>query len=728
MPKPQEYNSSAANPRRHDDSPHAREAAGMAETGQPEGSPWPAASPPTVSGLYIYTQQSNTQSSRRADPFGAVFREELRLDVDGRYPQMVVSGTIQGSLRERVHWIASVRSGGQDHYTGEIWYQDGATAGFPYHRIDLRVQRSAYPDQRSVTVTFSASGNGASRTRTYAYASPHFRSAEFEYDAATGETPVTSVQTHAHPNHPSTLPSETLSIAEVYQRAGFDTERSGDASVVPLSLAGADARWSDAEMHDAMQQYWSLFASRPQWAMWTFFASLHERGPALGGVMFDDIGPNHRQGTAVFQDAFVSDAPSGDPNPEAWVRRMRFWTAVHEMGHAFNLAHSWQKALGAPWRPLQNVPEARSFMNYPFRVRGGAQAFFSNFAYRFDDDELLFLRHAPERFVQQGNADWFDNHGFSQARVRPAPIFRLEVRVNRPQPTFEFMEPVVLEFKLTNTSGRPQVIDAYALADRDAQTIVLKKDGKPARQFAPYAHYLRDEQARVLQPNASMYESVFLGAGANGWDLAEPGLYTVQVALHLEAEDVVSLPFRLRIAPPKSWEEERLAQDFFSEDVGRLLTFGGSRLLEHGNDALRAVTDRMDGSAASVHARLVLGRPLARSYKMLSVDDGGPLAAGSVQKAGGAVEVHPAREDEAHEQLRKALLERPDAAARTLGHVSYKRRADALSAWLAERNASEEAAVVQGTLYDTLQARDVLERVLEAVMQARERYEKEEGA
>ncbi len=89
---------------------------------------------------------------------------------------------------------------------------------------------------------------------------------------------------------------------------------------------------------------------------------------------------------------------------------MAFWTAVHEMGHGFNLAHAWQKALGNPWIPLANQPEARTFMNYPFNVAGGETAFFSDFRFRFTDDELVFMRHAPRRFVQVGNANWFDNH------------------------------------------------------------------------------------------------------------------------------------------------------------------------------------------------------------------------------------------------------------------------------------------------------------------------------
>ena len=136
-------------------------------------------------------------------------------------------------------------------------------------------------------------------------------------------------------------------------------------NVVPLAGAGADVRWSNQEMHDAMQVYWSRFAPKAQWSVWVFFASLHEMGTDLGGIMFDDIGPNQRQGTAIFGNSFIAQAPRGDPNPAAWVSRMRFWTAAHEMGHAFNLAHAWQKSLGTPWIPLNDEPDAFSFMNYP---------------------------------------------------------------------------------------------------------------------------------------------------------------------------------------------------------------------------------------------------------------------------------------------------------------------------------------------------------------------------
>lgn len=290
-------------------------------------------------------------------------------------------------------------------------------------------------------------------------------------------------------------------------------------------------------MHDAMQAYWSRFANKSQWSMWVLFAAQHDMGHSLGGIMFDGIGPNHRQGTAMFNDSFIADAPSDDTNPTDWVKRMKFWTAVHEMGHSFNLAHSWQKEFGTPWIPLTNNSSALSFMNYPFFYPGDQSAFFAAFRYRFIDEELLFMRHAPFRFVQMGNADWFDHHGFEQARLSPTPKFRLELRFHRKDLSFEFMEQVTPELKLTNISSQPQMVESGILSGGSNITFIIKKQNKPARQWKSYVQYCRDLGYILLDPEGdtdissgkcSLYDSFSISGGLNGCDLAEPGVYTLQ--------------------------------------------------------------------------------------------------------------------------------------------------------------------------------------------------------
>ena len=646
-------------------------------------------------------------------------REELRLDVDGRYPQNVVSGTIFLGLTERVHWIARLTPQGANTWTGRIFYKNGNVASFTYSKVTVKATSSLFL-QKKATVTFSGGGI-ADRVRTYTFVSTAYRPVDFEFDFAQGTSAVTSYPSHAHPNRPASLPNENLTLQKVFQRAGFAVTTSAGGQV-PLSGAGANARWSDAEMHDAMQVYWSHFAAKAQWSLWTFFASLHEQGTSLGGIMFDDIGPNHRQGTAIFNDSFISVAPNGDPAPGAWVDRMRFWTAIHEMGHSFNLAHAWQKSLGTAWIPLTDEPESRSPMNYPYGVAGGQTAFFSSFEYRFSDSELLFMRHAPARFVRMGDAAWFDHHGFEQANVSAEPALKLELRVNRDRHTYEFMEPVTVELKLTNVSDEPVLIPENLLQTLDRMTIVTKKDGTPAKQFAPYAQYCWRGPNTVLAPKESTYESVFISAGQGGWDLAEPGYYTVQVALHMPNEDLVSNQLRLRVAPPMGYDEEYVAQDFFSEDVGRIMTFDGSRVLGSGNDTLQEVAARLSDRRVALHAQVALGAPLAHEYKVLDVGRAGRMPAMSAAAAGGAIACYGPDKSQAHQALQAALVAAPTVAAESLGHIDFKYYTDRFAKWMASEGETEQAAEAQDRMLDALSQRNVLDRVLREIEHARDAY------
>jgi hypothetical protein len=581
--------------------------------------------------------------------------EELRLDVDGYYPQMKASGQISGFKLRPANWIANVAKTAANTYEGKIWYKDGNVGLIPQTTVRIEVTRTFFAP-KSAKATFSG-GGAPDRVRTFQFKSRYFHQVNFEFDAAEGVTPVLSYDTGSHPNRPASLPVQNLSIATVYRRAGFDVSISGGGDIVPIAEALADAKWNDTEMHDAMQAHWTKFANAPQWALWVFFASLHEMGTGLGGIMFDDIGPNHRQGTSLFLDSFIKD-PKGDPTPAAFVNRMIFWTACHEMGHSFNLAHSWQKALGVSWIPLANEPLARSFMNYPYNVPGGTTAFFSDFEFRFSDGELLFMRHAPFRFVEQGNAAWFDHHGFQQADFSPEPKFSLTIECPTTANAFEFLEPVVVHLTLKNISGQPQLVDENLLATADCMTLIIKKRGRPARELLPYSQRCFKKNQIVLQPNGERKDSVFL-VGRNGWDIAEPGYYTVQASIDISGEDIVSQPITIRVAPPRGYDEEYVAQDFFSDEVGRVLNFDGSRYLESANSTLLQVVDQLPKSKAAIHSRVALAAPKTSQYKLLDFE-------GEIHR----LKVGKPDHREASELLSVLVKDAPAAVA-TLGQVDY---------------------------------------------------------
>lgn len=642
----------------------------------------------------------------------AFSREDLRLDVDGDFPQMTASGTAYSRLTARNHWIASLTAT-RTGWTGDIWYKDNALT-FPHTTVTIRVVRAA-SWRRPTAAIVRFSGGGRPVTRTYKWTSVRFRAVEFEYDATPDAHPVSSVRTYDHPNHPAGLRNETLTVDTVYRRAGFTVTSSGGSGSVPVTGAGANGTWSDAEMHDAMQTYWSHFANAPKWSLWVFSAALHDMGTSLGGIMFDDIGPNHRQGTAIFTEAFISVAPGGDAAPAAWVQRMRLWTTAHEMGHAFNLAHSWQKSLGTGWISLLDEPEARSFMNYPYNVAGGETAFFANFEYRFSNAELLFMRHAPVRFVQMGNARWFDDHGFeSPDAALQAAEYRLEVRANRQRTEFEFLEPVILEVKLTNEGRDPRLIGSTTLSPQGL-VVIIKPEGKPARQWIPYATVCIEPRAEVLEPGLSAYESLPLFAGLNGWDVAEPGVYDIHVAAEVDGNVVFSNPLRLRVAAPQTSADESLAGDFFTEDVGRALAFSGTVALTHANETLRETVERLPESRASIHAAIALAQPLARNFKTLTIPETDVLMT-SVADADGSVAVQRADSDEALDLLNTTTGGGSgDEAAETLGHIGYRREVEGFADSLSQTGDPAAAAALQSDLAKALSNRGVLPRVVKEV-------------
>ncbi|MGH2805724.1 MAG: hypothetical protein ACRDKT_00465 [Actinomycetota bacterium] len=695
--------------------PSKRKSAGVAEAVRRDTAAAPE-TPTGASGLYEFTEalaiETGVIDITEGSSVLPATREKLRLDVDGMYPQFAASGTIDMRLG-RIHWIAELTADGDNAWDGNIWYRRGSTEMFPYTTV--RIERDDETAIPTASVSLSG-GGGIVRHSVLAFRRNSFHPVNFEFDMQEGEAPNTSIDTHAHPNHPATLPAEDLSIQNVFERAGFNVITSPPGTV---DMVGADAAWSNQEMHDAMQIYWSRFADRARWAMWVFFAAQHEDGSSLGGIMFDSIGRNHRQGTAIFTDSFISRPPNNEQQKEAWIKRMTFWTACHEMGHGFNLAHSWQKSLGDRWIPIPDEPEARSFMNYPYNVAGGDRAFFRDFEYRFSDPELLFMRHAPAGFVQMGNADWFDDHGFEAANEPEDPDLELEVRANRSAPVFEFMEPVVLELKLTNISKEPLQLPAHVLASSDHLTVILKKDGKVARSFAPFDRICWEPSTEALAPGDSFYEELDVSAGLNGWDIAEPGRYTVQVALHVDDVDIVSAPLRVKVVPPMGRDEEAIAQDVFTEDVGRVLTFNGSDVLKDANVALQHVVERLPGKRVAVHAKAALGAPARRNYKWLDVDGKGRLK----------VRVRGADPATATTLLISALVDQGAVAIETFGHVAYKRKVDRMAKWLYDIGETAEAARVQRAGEATMSKRVVNGRKIrpEVIDDARKRRRVYEG-
>lgn len=641
----------------------------------------------------------------------------VRVDVDRFFPQQRISIEVTRRFPQRTaHAIAEVTSD-QCHslnrrtVRGNIVYRDGSAALIPGTTVTFRARRTNGLNYGSYELELSGGGI-TPRRYDLQFVSDKFDDVDFEVDRVSNAgSIVTSYATHDHPNRPGGMPSETLTLATVFDRAGFEVNMSPNTTTIPTSGAGANGTWSNTEMHNAMITYWSRFSNNPNWAMWVLYAARHDNGRSLGGIMFDSIGPNHRQGTAIFTDSFIQDAPAGDPDAAGWRRRMEFWTAVHEMGHGFNLAHSWQKALGAPqapgdpWIPLANDPESRSFMNYPYGVSGGQSAFFSDFRFRFSDEELVFMRHAPRRFVQMGNSNWFVNHGFEAPdAMMESGTWSLEIRPNRTVNSYQFLEPVIAELKLTNTSDTAQMVEDDMLADGRHFSLFIQREGALTKRWSPMVTECHQEHAEALQPGKSIYGAHTISTTGDGWIIDEPGFYKVQAAVTMGEEIVVSNVMRIYVAPPKSDDEAALAPDYFTEDVARAVTFHGAPALEQAEDVLQEVSERVPDNPAAKHAEMALSNPKLTQFKVLD---------GSGGREDLKVKSIAPKLDEAVEGQKKALLAEPEEAANTFGHIQFFDQLRKVAEVLEEGGDKKEAVDIMKTSISLMKDRDVLKSVID---------------
>jgi len=634
---------------------------------------------------------------------------QLRLDVDGPLPLNIASLSCS-HIAARAHWIARLtRQGLQNIWEGPIIYRHGLLQEPLFHSLRITVEGILPRYEVIAKVAF----RGQWRLEpciVFQFKSRYFRKAAVEVDHTGDWTDLPpEVDPEIVPgNFPAELSvSSPVTIKNAYARAGIDVDLNVTANPIAYSESDfdtetdSDSDWSDAELHGALEKCWSLWADKPQWALWAFYTHRHENLSNYG-IMFDVSG-HHRQGAAIYTgNMYGFDA-------DTFKQRSKLFVSVHEIGHTFNLAHSWQKVSGTMWLPLTNDDEARSFMNYPWRGGAGPNIyerekdFYQTFEYRFTDDELLFLRHAPSAFVQMGNAAWDSHHAASIDASGSSNNVQLQVGLSRADGLYHFLEPVYLDLALIHLGEQPQLVDAGLLAGSHCLTVVVQRDGQPGRRFSPLVEY--HQVPRPLDQDLPVLQSLLISVDRDGWLLAEPGNYTIQARLDLGDEELVSEPVRLRIQPSRHQREEEIALDYFSTDVGRVLTFQGSRdsSLDFSMDILRTIVadPALRDSRVAFHAAYALNRILARPYKQLFV----PETARNAQELalGRRIDLLPGQPEMAQKELTNLLVS--DQAPERLGFTQFANRCLWFHRWLLNQEQS-------------LAAENVLKRLREVEMVA----------
>ncbi|MGV3722859.1 MAG: hypothetical protein ACO1SX_18310, partial [Actinomycetota bacterium] len=409
------------------------------------------------------------------------------------------------------------------------------------------------------------------------------------------------------PAEPYLLGDRRVSLESSLHDAGFETYTTGLSTRIPAVQDG----WDSSTLHTLMQDLSQAPLTRRAWELHLLLLSRpRERG--LLGIMFDTTDTLPRQGAAVFVDEIRSLAGI-DHN------RKIIQTSVHELGHALNLAHRFERSVGRA--------DSTSFMNYDWRYRGGDRQteFWKRFNFTFDADELEFLRHAPLPPLIPGGAAfhsvnyWAEGNGGYSPYVPERPLggFELHLRLPDNGGLFAFGQPVYLSVELVNLTGAPQNLPHFLLDPKAGflEVLIRRRTGEPgssfagARSFVPVVQRCFEWSAADVASvphGGSIRDNLNLTFGAGGFAFAEPGTYDVTLLLGIQDQEqrrelvARSETQVLRIGTPKSDEDERAALILFREDVGLYLALGGSPGLGRAKEDLAELADRRQGKDKQV--------------------------------------------------------------------------------------------------------------------------------
>jgi len=547
------------------------------------------------------------------------FELELRVDVDRVHPMQKLSGdffSVSGSTKAYIGSFI-VDAPAISLTTTQVICRGTGRFSFGINSPIVQVaiqRRTIFQPQAPAMVHFFDLNNQPAAQYSCAFESAYFRTVRLETDHVSNvTTPVfTSYDTGSLP---SGAPARTLSVVSAYAEAGIQMIPTPWSNTIPISQAYANGTWSNAEMHDAMMKNFAVFQNVPQWAVWLLVAQKHDYGSGLLGIMFDQIGPQ-RQGCAVFHEGL------GGTTSQAL--RLQLNTYVHELGHCFNLMHSWQKSLAFP--PGANRPDSLSYMNYPWAYpNGGESAFWAAYPFQFDTGELVHLRHAYRDSIIMGGNPFTIGAGMIEPALMAnlsADQSNLNLEIAPVNKTFALGEPVVLNLNLSAIHSASVNVHPYLHPNMQLTTIAIEKPNGQLVSYEPFIDHLVDGASQELRAcDKPITDSAYIGFGKRGFYFDQPGRYKLR-AIYQAADGsrILSNVTTLRVRYPVTEADEEIAELLSGEEQGMLFYMLGSdsETLEKGRTALQTVLDKYSKKPVANYIRFIMGINAAREFKTIT--------------------------------------------------------------------------------------------------------------
>lgn len=447
-----------------------------------------------------------------------------------------------------------------------------------------------------------------------AFVSAFFRKVLIEEDVEQGVMPFESYDIGLLPSGGA---PRVMTHLSAFEEAGIEFVRTRERGVLADDRVDANASWSDAELHAAMEQHFSLYSEYEQWAVWMLHARLHDRDrtaahPMVFGLMFDRFGAQ-RQGCALFYEGMKGSSPER--------RRIQLFTSVHEIAHVFNLLHSFEKSRARP--PVPSRPGSATWMAYPDLFPGGGQRFWQRFPFAFDDPELVHLRHALFEDVVMGGSPFEAGAAFEQRADEEAMPEELGLRLRiATAARVPLGVPVSVDLELSGTTDEGRVAPRVFGPRPGNVDIAIRGPGGGTLLFEPLLRHCRfDATTTLSRHDEPLRESAFIHYGRSGFAFGHPGRYEIRARLSAPGGTVVmSNVVVVDVRPPRDRTDNAVVELAFGEQQGTLMSLVGSDApqLQQGNDALRTLVERYPDHPVAASARLARATNAAREFKILS--------------------------------------------------------------------------------------------------------------
>ena len=539
---------------------------------------------------------------------------ELRVDVDGYRPMKRFSGDFYQVSGATVSYFGSfvvhapTLTVTSTHVT--LVGLAMTTWATSYNKIQVTIARnSLFMPPAPAYIQFMTAANTKGAAYTCLFESSYMRTVDLEQDREAGVTPFNSYDTGSLPSGGS---ARTLTVAKAYAEAGVEMRTAGVSNTVPTAPGGT---WSNAELHAAMEKHFSLWKEAPQWKVWLFQAMRHEYGPGLLGIMFDQKG-KQRQGCAAFYQGISGTAPDK--------LRDQLYVCVHELGHCFNLFHSFHKKYMNP--PMPNRLGALSWMNYPQNYPGGKSAFWNAFPFQFDSLEVIHLRHAFHNNIIFGGAPFGTGAALETEKAfydNVEDVSGLKLELEAPE-SFALSEPVVTEIKLSTLNTDGKRVHKHLHPNYGFVQVAIQKPNGEIKIHEPPLEHCVEVETTIIDIDNPIYESAYIGYGKDGIYFDQPGSYKLRATYYaLDGSQVVSNILNLKVQTPVSRADQSVADLLMGDEQGMLFYLLGSdaESLERGNKALDEVLNKYADHPLAFYAKLVKGWNAAREFKTITQDN-----------------------------------------------------------------------------------------------------------